>query len=141
MAYLEPRAFTRHIVNPLVSRLQTGGVATLTVPGRRTGRAQHGAGHPGRGRGHPVPGVPVWRIAVGTQSARGRQGRGKATLARKGKVETFQAGEIAVPGRAAIIAAYWKVCGRAVDPCFTKLPDPSDHPVFRVDGIGTSSRT
>ena len=34
MAYLEPRAVTRHVVNPLVSRLQTGGVATLTVPGR-----------------------------------------------------------------------------------------------------------
>ena len=32
MAYLEPPAFTRHVVNPLVSRLQTGGVATLTVP-------------------------------------------------------------------------------------------------------------
>ena len=65
---------------------------------------------------------------------------GKATLARKGKVETVQASEVAVPGRAAIIAAYRKVCGRAVDPCFTKLPDPSDHPVFRVDEIGASSR-
>ena len=40
MAYLEPPAFTRHVVNPLVSRLQTGGVATLTVPGRRTGQAR-----------------------------------------------------------------------------------------------------
>ncbi len=39
MAYLKPQAFTRHVVNPLVSRLQTGGVATLTVPGRRTGQA------------------------------------------------------------------------------------------------------
>ena len=63
---------------------------------------------------------------------------GKATLARKGKVETFQASEIAVPGRAAIIAAYRKVCGRTVHPWFTKLPDPSDHPVFRVVEIGTS---
>ena len=43
-------------------------------------------------------------------------------------------------GRAAIIAAYRKVCGRTVDPCFTKLPDPSDHPVFRLDEIGASSR-
>ena len=77
MAYLEPPAFTRHLVNPLVSRLQTGGVATLTVPGRRTGRGPHGAGHPGRGRGHPVPGVPVWRIAVGPQSARGWQGHAR----------------------------------------------------------------
>jgi hypothetical protein len=61
-------------------------------------------------------------------------------LARKGKVETFQASEIAVPDRAAIIAAYRKVCGRTMNPCFTKLPDPSDHPVFRVDEIGAPSR-
>jgi hypothetical protein len=40
MAYLKPKAFTRHVVNPLASRLQTGGVATLTVPGRRTRRAR-----------------------------------------------------------------------------------------------------
>ena len=40
VAYLKPQAFTRHVVNPLVSRLQTGGVATLTVPGRGTRRAR-----------------------------------------------------------------------------------------------------
>ena len=136
VAYLKPQAFTRHVVNPLVSRLQTGGVATLTMPGRRTGRARM---------------VPVIPVEVGgtrylvspygeSDWVRNLRAAGKATLARKGKVETFQASEIAVPGRAAIIAAYRKVCGRTVDPCFTKLPDPSDHPVFRVDDIGTSSR-
>ena len=95
MAYLEPPAFTRHLVNPLVSRLQTGGVATLTVPGRRTGRART---------------VPVIPVEVGgirylvspygeSQWVRNLRAAGKATLARKGKVETFQASEIAVPGR------------------------------------------
>ena len=136
MAYLRPPAFTRHVVNPLVSRLQTGGVATLTVPGRRTGRAR------------TVPVIPVEvegiRYLVSpygeSQWVGNLRAAGKGTLARKGKVETVQAGEVAVPGRAAIIAAYRKVCGRAVDPCFTKLPDPGDHPVFRVDEIGTSSR-
>ena len=136
MAYLKPPAFTRHVVNPLVSRLQTGGVATLTVPGRRTGRAR------------TVPVIPVEvegiRYLVSpygeSQWVGNLRAAGKGTLARKGKVETFQAGEVAVPGRAAVIAAYRKVCGRAVDPCFTKLPDPGDHPVFRVDEIGTSSR-
>jgi hypothetical protein len=29
VAYLKPQAFTRHMVNPLVSRLQTGGVAVV----------------------------------------------------------------------------------------------------------------
>ena len=46
MAYLKPQAFTRHVVNPLASRLQTGGVATLTVPGRAHTPGPHGAGHP-----------------------------------------------------------------------------------------------
>jgi deazaflavin-dependent oxidoreductase (nitroreductase family) len=136
MAYLKPQAFTRHVVNPLVSRLQTGGVATLTVPGRRTGRA------------HTVPVIPVEaggiRYLVSpygeTQWVRNLRAAGQATLTRKGKVETFQASEVTVPGRAAIIGAYRKVCGRTVDPCFTKLPDPSDHPVFRLDEIGASSR-
>src|SRR5450756_694001 len=40
MTYLRPPAFTRRVVNPLVARFQTGGVATLTVSGRRTGRAR-----------------------------------------------------------------------------------------------------
>jgi deazaflavin-dependent oxidoreductase (nitroreductase family) len=141
VAYLKPQAFTRHVVNPLVSRLHTGGVATLTVPGRRTGRAR------------TVPVIPVEaggiRYLVSpygeSQWVRNLRAAGKATLARKGKVETFQPSEVAVPGRAAIIAAHRKVCGRTVDPCFTnpcftKLPDPSDHPVFRLDEIGASSR-
>ena len=136
MAYLEPRAFTRHVVNPLVARLQTGGVATLTVPGRHTGRAR------------AVPVIPVevegirYLVSPYGESdwVRNLRAAGKATLARKGRVETFQAGEVAVQDRAAIIAAYRKACGRTVTPCFTRLPDPSDHPVFRVDEIGASSR-
>lgn len=112
MAYLKPQAFTRHVVNPLASRLQTGGVATLTVPGRRTRRAR------------TVPVIPVevegirYLVSPYGESdwVRNLRAAGKATLARKGKVETVQASEIAVPGRAAIIAAYRKVCGRAVDP-------------------------
>jgi hypothetical protein len=38
MTCLKPPALTRRLVNTLVSRLRTGGVATLTVPGRSTGR-------------------------------------------------------------------------------------------------------
>ena len=84
---------------------------TLTVPGRRTGRAR------------PVPVVPVevggirYLVSPYGESdwARNLRAAGKATLTRKGKVETFQASEVTVPGRAAIIAAYRKVCGRAVD--------------------------
>jgi hypothetical protein len=31
-----------------------------------------------------------------------------------------------------IIARYREVTGSLVDPCFTKRPDPKDHPVFQV---------
>jgi F420H(2)-dependent quinone reductase len=136
VAYLKPQAFTRHVVNPLVSRLQTGGVATVTVPGQRTGRAR------------TVPVIPVeaggirYLVSPYGESdwVRTLRAAGKATLARRGKVQTLQAAEVAVPGRAAVIAAYRKVCGRTVNPCFTKLPHPSDHPVFRLDDTGASSR-
>ena len=47
MAYVKPRGFTRRVVNPLVSMLHSGGVETLTVVGRRTGRP------------HAVPVIPV----------------------------------------------------------------------------------
>ena len=40
MAYVKPPAFTRRVVNPVVPRLNPGGVATLTVPGRRSGKPQ-----------------------------------------------------------------------------------------------------
>jgi len=33
----------------------------------------------------------------------------------------------------AIIARYREVAGSHVGPCFTKLPDPKDHPVFKDD--------
>ena len=47
MAYVKPRGFTRRVVNPLVSRLHSGGAQTLTVVGRSTGRP------------HAVPVIPV----------------------------------------------------------------------------------
>ena len=51
MVYLKPPGFTRHVVNPVVSRLRTGGVEELTVTGRRTGQPRR---------------VPVIPVQVGT---------------------------------------------------------------------------
>ena len=41
MTYVKPPVFTRRIVNPIVAKLNPGGVATLTVVGRRSGHPQH----------------------------------------------------------------------------------------------------
>ena len=51
MVYLKPPGFTRHVVDPSVSRLRTGGVEELTVTGRRSGQPRR---------------VPVIPVQVGT---------------------------------------------------------------------------
>src|SRR5712691_8793734 len=40
MAYLKPNFFVRRIFNPVAMKLGFGGVKTLVVPGRSTGRPQ-----------------------------------------------------------------------------------------------------
>jgi hypothetical protein len=57
---------------------------------------------------------------------------GKGELSRKGRIEVFHAVEIPVDERGAIIARYREVAGRVMSPCFTKLLDAQDHPVFEV---------
>lgn len=128
MAYLKPPAFTRHLANPLAMRLSARGVATLTVVGRRTGDP------------HKVPVIP---IAVGQSRylvspygesdwVRNLRAAGTGELSRKGQTEVFQAAEVPVDERRAVIARYREVAGSLVGPCFTKLPDARDHPVFRI---------
>ena len=129
MTYVKPPAFTRRIVNPIVAKLNPGDVATLTVPGRRSGRPQH---------------VPVIPVAVDdtqylvspygdSQWVRNLRASGVAELSRRGR-ETVVARAVEVPvaDRAPIITAYRKAASRAVDAFFTRMPDPGDHPVFQL---------
>ena len=128
MAHVKPRGFTRRVVNPLVSRLHSGGVQTLTVVGRRTG-------HP-----HAVPVIPVQigecRYLVSPYGeadwVRNLRASGEGELRGRGTTQRFAAREVPVAERAAVIAAYRAVAGRTVEPCFRDLPDPADHPVFVV---------
>jgi len=128
MAYLKPPAFTRHLANPLAMRLSARGVATLTAVGRHTGEPRK------------VPVIPVavagsrYLVAPYGESdwVRNLRAAGRGELSRKGQTETFQAAEIPVDEREIVIARYREVAGNFVGPCFTKLPDPKDHPVFQV---------
>jgi deazaflavin-dependent oxidoreductase (nitroreductase family) len=130
MPRLMPSVFTRQVVNPLVSRLRTGGVVTLTVTGRSSGQP------------HRVPVIPVTigdgRYLVSpygeTDWVRNLRAAGQGQLRGRGTAEReFHASEVPVPERATVIGAYRKIAGRAVDPCFAALPDPADHPVFRIE--------
>jgi deazaflavin-dependent oxidoreductase (nitroreductase family) len=128
MTYLKPPAFTRHLANPLAMRLSARGVATLTVVGRRTGEPRK------------VPVIPVavaqsrYLVSPYGESdwVRNLRAAGQGELSSKGQTEVFQAREVPVEERADIIARYRKVAGSHIEPYFTKLPDPKDHPVFRV---------
>ena len=132
MAYLKPPAFTRRLVNPLAMRLNARGGATLTVLGRRTGKPRK------------VPVIPVElggsRYLVSpygeSEWVRNLRAAGNGELSHKGRAETFYAVEVPVDQRGPVISRYREVAGRVVGPCFTKLPDARDHPVFEVDQSG-----
>jgi deazaflavin-dependent oxidoreductase (nitroreductase family) len=128
MAYLKPPAFTRRVANPVAMRLNGRGGATLTVVGRRTGKPRK------------VPVIPVevggsrYLVAPYGESewVRNLRAAGRGELSRKGRTEAFHAVEVPVDERGPVIARYREVAGRVVGPCFTKLPDARDHPVFQV---------
>jgi len=128
MTYLKPPAFTRHLANRLAMRLGGRGVATLTVTGRRTGEPRK------------VPVIPVdvgqnrYLVSPYGESdwVRNLRAAGKGELSRKGHSENFRATEIPPEERETVIARYREVAGHSVDKCFTTMPDPKDHPVFRV---------
>ena len=135
MAYVKPNYLTRRLVNPVVSRLHTGGVQTLTVAGRRTGRP------------HSVPVIPVqvgedrYLVSPYGQAdwVRNLRAAGECELQGNSAAERFAAREVPIAQRAAVIAAYRDVAGRTVEPCFRELPKPADHPVFVVERLGSSA--
>jgi deazaflavin-dependent oxidoreductase (nitroreductase family) len=128
MAYLKPPALTRRVANPLAMRLGGRGVATLTVTGRRTGEPRK------------VPVIPVdigehrYLVSPYGESdwVRNLRAAGRGALSRRGHAEIFDATEVPPEQREAIITRYRELAGHSVDKCFTRLPAPTDHPVFQV---------
>lgn len=129
MAYLRPPAFTRAVVNRLAMSTGMFGTATLVVAGRTTGEPRK------------VPVVPIEvdgdRYLVSTRGesewVRNVRAAGAVTVRHKGDEQRYDTVEIDVDARPPIIDAYRDEVGRAVKGYFEKLPDPGDHPVFRLD--------
>jgi hypothetical protein len=124
MAYLRPNVFVQRVFNPLAMRFGLGGAETLAVRRRRSGTEQR---------------VPVISVELGgaryvvstrgeTDWVRNLRAAGEAEL----RGERVRAAEIPVAERAPIIEAYRRKAGRTVEAYWAKLPDPGDHPVFRV---------
>ena len=129
MAYLKPAAFTSKVFNPLAMRLGLGGSATLAVPRRRSGTTQQ------------IPVIPVEhagaRYIVSTrgesQWVRNARSAGSVELRQGRRSERFTAVEVPVVERQPVLDAYRAKAGRMVDGYWKQLPDPSDHPTFRLD--------
>jgi deazaflavin-dependent oxidoreductase (nitroreductase family) len=129
MAYLKPGAITRKVFNPLAMKLGFWNVETLVVPRRKSGEPQS------------VPVIPVEhegaRYVVSTRGesdwVKNLRAAGAGELRRKGEAQKVHVVELPVEERPPVIAVYRAKVGREVQQYFEKLPDPADHPVFRLE--------
>ena len=129
MAYLKPGWITRKVFNPIAMKLGAFGTATLVVRGRTSGEER------------TVPVIPIEidgaRYLVSTRGesdwVRNVRAAGSVELRRKGDREKLSAVEVPVEERPPILTAYRAKAGREVETYFKQLPDPADHPVFRLE--------
>ena len=128
MAYLKPPWFVVRVFNKFAMATGISGSETLTLTGRSSGAQQQ---------------IPVISVDVDSAkylvSTRGESQWVKnlradpvVTLKTRTSVARFSASEIPVEQRPPILAAYRIRAGKQVDGYFAKLPDPADHPVFRL---------
>ena len=125
--YLRPGRFISRLLNPLLVRL--GLVPTLAVRGRRSRRW----------RTVPVNVLDLvgarYLIAPRgeTDWVRNLRAAGAGELRHGRRAEAFRAVEVPDEAKPRLIAAYRERWGYQVSAQFQALPDPSDHPVFRVE--------
>ena len=125
--YLKPSWLISRVVNPLLMRFSV--VPTLRVRGRKSGRW------------HSVP-VNVLelhgeRYLVAprgeTDWVRNLRAAGSGQLQYGRDTESFTAVEVPDEEKPRVIAGYLARWERQVRDQFEALPDPADHPVFRIE--------
>jgi deazaflavin-dependent oxidoreductase (nitroreductase family) len=125
--YLKPGRIVSRFLNPLLMRV--GLVPTLAVRGRTSGQwrtvpvnvlVYNGRRYLVSARGE-TDWVQNLRVAGGGEIRRGR------------RVQAFTATEIPDAQKPPLIQAYLDRWGYQVNAYFKALPNPSDHPVFRIE--------
>jgi deazaflavin-dependent oxidoreductase (nitroreductase family) len=121
--------FISHIMNPIFRR--TGTFPVVTVRGRRTGKAIS----------TPINVLELNGVTY-LVSPRGETGwsrnlrvTGECSLKVKGQERRFRATEVPPAERAPILGGYLDKWGSQTRDQFEKLPDPLDHPTFRLDPV------
>jgi hypothetical protein len=131
-AYLRPPWAARAIGGRMARLFRPSVVRLLSVPGRTTGRW----------RSVPVvvlehDGHRYLLAAYGdTEWSRNLRAAGFGRLGGRGPVEEFTTTEVPVEQRPPLIGAYLQQFGTlpTVARTFRALPDPADHPTFRISG-------
>ena len=132
MTYLRPNAFERRIFSNIAMKFGIGGAETFVVTGRKSGDPK------------PVPVIPLehagQRYVISTRGeaewVRNLRAAGGACELRKGKkAEKLRALEVPLGERPPILDAYRLKAGRSVKGYFEKLPEATDHPVFRLEAL------
>ena len=132
--YIRPGFLVTRLINPVVRR--TGVTTLLAVPGRRTGDLHTTP------LGKPFEYVSDRYLVSGrgqTQWARNLRAAGRGELRTHGVSGPFRAVEITGTEHDRILAAYREALGRAVKGYFERIPDPADHPVFRIEPLATNT--
>ena len=125
--YLKPGWLVSRVANPLLMR--SGTVPTLRVRGRKTGHW----------RSVPVNILELdgERYLVAprgeTDWVRNLRAAGGGQLQHGGRTESFTAVEVPDTEKPRVIEAYLARWERQVRSQFEALPDPADHPVFRIE--------
>lgn len=128
--YLKPPLMQRHIGNRLAPLFRPSLVCKLSVPGRRSGRWHTlpivVLDHDGGRYLVSVRGESDWVLDLHASHS----GR----LSNRGRAEEISVSEVPVPDRVPLIAAYAARYGKMphVAATLRALPDPADHPIFRI---------
>jgi deazaflavin-dependent oxidoreductase (nitroreductase family) len=128
--YLKPPWMQRFIGNRIAPLFRPSMISKLSVPGRRTGQS------------HTVPvavldyGGERYLVSYRGQSdwARNLRASGRGRLARQGQVEQISVSEVPVEERTELLEVYRERYGKmpTVGRTLSALPDPADHPIFRI---------
>jgi deazaflavin-dependent oxidoreductase (nitroreductase family) len=127
--YLKPGWLVSRLVNPLLMRL--GIIPTLAVRGRTSGEWRTVPVNVLEIRGHCYLVAP----RGDTQWVRNLRATDRGEVRWRGRSEPFRSTEIADHEKPRIIEAYLARWGYQVRPYFRALPNPADHPVFRIDRL------
>jgi deazaflavin-dependent oxidoreductase (nitroreductase family) len=128
--YLKPPWMQRHVGNRLAPFFRPSLISKLSVPGRRSGRTRTVPiavlEHEGERYLVSYRGESHW--------ARNLRASGSGRLSQRGQVEEIKVEEVPPAERSRLLEAYSARYGKlpTVGGVLRALPDPVDHPIFRI---------